>query len=106
MPDIYSTSITSRLAFIKAISGELEGGGGFIPLVGAGLSAASGIPVTPELHRYLLHCIWKVLNPSSAWSPERAPYPAFSDLGKEDPSKAIRQIVANSNASVHCDAIA
>lgn len=47
--------------FCKDIWEEIERGQGLVPLVGAGLSAESGIPVGEELNRYLTLCIAKAL---------------------------------------------
>ena len=43
--------------FISSIKKECEKGFGFVPLVGAGLSAPSGVPLIREIHEYLIKCI-------------------------------------------------
>lgn len=60
-------------AFVGAIRSSLEKGFGFVPLVGAGLSAPSGVPIIVEIRDYLKKCIAMALglDHEKAWSPER-----------------------------------
>lgn len=56
--EIESKFINSEDEFIQAIRLErIEKGFGFMPLVGAGLSAASGVPLIREIEGYLHKCI-------------------------------------------------
>src|SRR4051812_5181906 len=47
--------------FIRKIVEARNQGYRITPLVGAGLSRASGVPVTAELRRYLGYCVWRTL---------------------------------------------
>lgn len=51
----------SSLEFLSEISAEVEKGFGFVPLIGAGVSAPSGVPVMAQLIHYLHRCIALVL---------------------------------------------
>ena len=46
-----------ELNFLKEIRKARDEGLGCIPLIGAGLSAPSGVPIIHELHGYLIKCI-------------------------------------------------
>jgi hypothetical protein len=43
--------------FLDKLTQELDQGFGFVPFLGAGFSAPSGVPLTPDLHEYLKWCI-------------------------------------------------
>jgi hypothetical protein len=58
--------------FLEAVATASQNGFGFVPLLGAGISAPSGIPIVREIHAYLLHCIARSLgidHPNS-WDPK------------------------------------
>lgn len=77
--------------FIDALRNERkERGYGFIPLIGAGLSATSGIPIVKELALYLQRCIGLALGVDvldheeqkdnrRRWNPRRDKWPPLSD---------------------------
>lgn len=54
-------TVSEFLGTEKGIEGVLDAGYGFVPLVGAGLSAPSGIPIIREVHVYLRRCIARAL---------------------------------------------
>lgn len=60
-------------AFVDKIRSALNKGFGFVPLVGAGLSAPSGVPIIVEIRDYLKKCIAMALglDREEAWTPER-----------------------------------
>ena len=65
------TASLSPEAFIEAMKQARHNGMGFIPLVGAGLSAASGNPIVTELQPYLVRCICRArgIDGPRAWNP-------------------------------------
>lgn len=84
-------------SFVRKIKVELEGGRGFAPFVGSGISALSGILMSQDFSNYLAFCVWKVLgspsininNPDSGfaysqpWDLANAgwpPYPSSNEL--------------------------
>lgn len=52
-----SQTIIKEEEFIRKVCDERRSGLGFVPLVGAGLSAASGVPLIVEIQKYLQKCI-------------------------------------------------
>lgn len=85
--------------FAERIRKERDEGYGFVPLVGSGLSAGSGIPTTKEFDEYLFKCLYKVLTSESGvknrWNPRRWKWP---DLYRWDVDKDrfewIREIMS------------
>ncbi|MCC9600737.1 SIR2 family protein [Stieleria sp. JC731] len=47
----------NEVDFVERITQARNDGKGFVPLVGAGLSAASGVPLIRQIERYLHYCI-------------------------------------------------
>lgn len=87
--------------FIEKIRSQHEDGFGFTPLLGAGVSAPSGIPLVGEISEYLRYCIGLGLGldqPSTVaeylssdgletyrfrkWSPRRDTWPDFDDVSE------------------------
>ncbi|MFN7934737.1 MAG: hypothetical protein U0R19_15510 [Bryobacteraceae bacterium] len=68
--------------FIEDVHRERIKGYGFVPFVGAGFSAPSGIPLVSEIKPYLDRCICMALgveNPALAWNPRTDQWPPFVD---------------------------
>jgi hypothetical protein len=73
--------------FITLLSEEREKGYGFVPLIGAGLSAPSGIPIITELKLYLQRCVGLALGADvldaddrrRRWNPRKDHWPPLSD---------------------------
>lgn len=88
--------------FAQAIQGELRKGYGFVPLLGAGISAESGVPLIPEVTAYLAKCIARALGVYAEkdeglkrrWYPKTDNWPRFRDLRPEDEEDAYNQIAA------------
>ena len=69
--------------FIDDLHSELEKGYGFVPFIGAGLSAPSGAPLVWEIKSYLERCIGLALGVEEpgmrAWNPRTDQWPPFVD---------------------------
>ena len=54
-----SLALTDKGAarFAEELSGQVARGYGFIPFIGAGLSAPSGVPLVTDMEPYLQRCI-------------------------------------------------
>lgn len=67
--------------FIADIETHIEAGYGFVPFIGAGLSAPSGIPLVWEIESYLHRCIGMSLGlvtPGKVpWNPRTHQWPSF-----------------------------
>src|SRR5262245_3606855 len=44
--------------FITEITSEVDAGFGFVPLIGTGVSAHSGVPIVSQIEDYLRKCLW------------------------------------------------
>lgn len=68
--------------FVKEISELCRDGHGFVPLIGAGVSAPSGVPLISEVKTYLHFCISLSLGIQNThrWNPRRDAWPAFHDI--------------------------
>ena len=99
--------------FAIEIRNALRSGYRFVPLVGAGVSAPSGIPVVAQMTSYIAHCIRKglgldsfmvvggklQLKPGSdqsaqsvVWNPRSTKWPSVSELTKEA-DKELKQLL-------------
>lgn len=67
--------------FAQAICAEVRKGYGFVPLLGSGISAPSGIPTGEQFGDYLCFCIEKALE--GKWNPQNLDWPSF-DGGRPD----------------------
>jgi hypothetical protein len=69
--------------FIGHISDELQKGYGFVPFIGAGFSAPSGVPLVNDIKSYLERCIALALGLDAKgmrpWSPRTDKWPPFTD---------------------------
>ena len=77
---------TPRSRFLDAIKQELSDGLGFVPFLGAGISAPSGIPVTSQLTPYLKDCVDAAVD--NRWNPRHGVWPMFGDWQHEPGSRA------------------
>jgi hypothetical protein len=77
---------TKRAEIITSIRDELAVGRGVIPLIGSGMSAASGIPSGADYRAYLFHCLTRVFDGASnvAWDPSTLLWPSLSEVPKID----------------------
>jgi hypothetical protein len=66
--------------FIDTLLQELRIGYGFVPLVGSGLSAPSGIPVGVDFGNYILSYIYKITEGADAWSPTDPMWPQLDEI--------------------------
>jgi hypothetical protein len=77
--------------FIQRICQELSNGYGFVPLVGAGFSAPSGIPLIHQVRRYLQRCICFALGAEEPgmrpWNPRNDNWPPFIDSRRPEASR-------------------
>ncbi len=75
-------NIKSSQDFIQKIQEALEQGYGFVPFIGAGMSAPSGTPLVTELHHYLHACIARALGigpqGKRPWNPRTDQWPPFT----------------------------
>ena len=88
-------SITNDAAdwFIDAIQIERHRGRGFLPLIGAGLSAPSGVPLTWQVGAYVRRCIALALEATDEggsharrpWNPRTDQWPPFVDGKHSEP---------------------
>lgn len=71
--------------FINDIHKNIKQGYGFVPFIGAGLSAPSGIPLVWEIESYLHRCIGLALGVSTPdiepWNPRTHQWPPFENRG-------------------------
>ena len=98
------TLVVSTTDFCKAVRNEILRGNGIIPLLGAGLSAASGIPTRPDLMLYLKLCLTKVLglreltNPGwTPWRPQFGGWPTMEGDWRnhvDEGMKVLKEIIA------------
>ena len=73
--------------FINRIQRERDAGFGFVPLIGAGFSAPSGVPLVAELRTYLQRCLWlAMVNKSreNRWHPYTDQWPPFIHRESDD----------------------
>jgi hypothetical protein len=75
-------NIKSSQDFIREICKALDDGYGFVPFIGAGMSAPSGAPLVSELHHYLHACIAMALGVGEPgkrpWNPRTDQWPPFT----------------------------
>src|ERR1700733_3512888 len=76
--------------FIGRIEKELQNGFGFVPFIGAGFSAPSGIPLVCQLRTYLQRCICMALGAEQRgmrpWNPRMENWPPFIDRTRAEPA--------------------
>jgi hypothetical protein len=69
--------VTSPTEFAQEIAREVEDGSRFVPLVGAGLSFASGVLVGDAMSAYLNQCIVRALDRGGdPWTPRTSKWPS------------------------------
>jgi hypothetical protein len=75
---------TKRGDVIKDILEALGRGRGVVPLIGSGMSAASGIPSGSDYRAYLFHCLRRVFDDTrdGRWDPSTLLWPPFSEIPK------------------------
>src|ERR1041384_1308931 len=74
-----------RAQVIASLRAAIKDGRGVVPLIGSGMSAASGIPSGPDYRAYLFHCLTRVFTPTAPdpfWTPRSLLWPSFSELPK------------------------
>lgn len=76
------SSLCTTEEFITHLGEARNNGFEFIPLVGAGLSAPSGVPIISEVHTYLQKCVAMALGLDlpEAWTPETTPQQEKTDV--------------------------
>jgi hypothetical protein len=83
-PDILTNGACSD--FISDVEAELRAGYGFVPFIGAGFSAPSGAPLTPDIKTYLHRCIALALGVEESgmrrWNPRSDQWPPFTDRSR------------------------
>jgi hypothetical protein len=89
-PDIISDGAAQE--FIRQVKAEVGWGYGFVPFIGAGLSAPSGIPLIWEIETYLQCCIARALGLISPrlppWNPRTDQWPPFTAQRDEFPTSS------------------
>ena len=79
----FALDTASAEDFISDISDALKAGFGFVPFVGAGLSAPAGMPLVREILPYLQRCIALALSLESnglrPWNPRSDQWPSMVD---------------------------
>ncbi len=78
LPEEKQSNSTSPKTVIQEIKNSLIRGYGILPIIGAGMSARSGVPAGPDYHAYLFHCIREVCE--KRWSPTDFIWPPFSKI--------------------------
>ncbi len=86
----------SSQEFIGRIREALDHGYGFVPFIGAGMSAPSGTPLVTELHHYLHACIAMALGVGEPgkrpWNPRTDHWPPFTIRNQFTRDDWLRQI--------------
>lgn len=86
--------------FIEEIQSETRAGFGFVPLIGSGLSAASGALMGVEFAGYLAHAVNKVVGNStgpswdirnSGWPPLPSPLVCFNSSAMRSAGDAFQR---------------
>jgi hypothetical protein len=100
--------------FIESIKADLDQGYGFVPLIGTGVSAPSGVPIIHQVRAYLEWCLWLALPVEHArehdprldpradrsldrpWNPRIDAWPALdvSDLSRKDGAELLALLLA------------
>src|ERR1700722_1608375 len=77
--------------FIEALQEERQQGYGFVPFIGAGFSAPSGVPLVRDLQAYLARCICMALGAEGPtmrpWNPRADRWPPFIDRSRPEPTE-------------------
>jgi hypothetical protein len=76
--------------FAEEIRKELDKGFGFVPLIGSGLSVASGIPTSQQVEDYLLRCLYLALE--GKWNPRQGRWP---ELYSGESSEGLYEWIEN-----------
>ncbi|QDV50022.1 SIR2 family protein [Gimesia fumaroli] len=88
--------------FICQIRTELAEGNGFVPLLGAGVSVGSGVPIISEVRAYLAKCLKLALGVGlqeqdrrkRRWYPRTDAWPQLQNIRLQDAHHAFDEIVA------------
>lgn len=78
--------IVKNSAIIESIKAARESGLGIVPLIGSGMSAASGIPAGLDYQAYLFYCLARVFGSDGngkkmpMWDPSTLRWPEYSDV--------------------------
>ncbi|MBN2013150.1 SIR2 family protein [candidate division KSB1 bacterium] len=84
--DIQKPNPKSVSDVIRSIKESINNGLGIVPLIGAGMSAASGIPAGLDYQAYLFYCLARVFGtdgngkPMEPWNPGTLRWPDYSDV--------------------------
>ena len=70
---------------IEELCKECEQGYGFVPLIGSGLSALSGIPPMNDIREYLYLCLRQALE--EGWNPRLSKWPQIYHIKEKINSK-------------------
>jgi hypothetical protein len=83
--------------FINLINDQRQKGFGFVPFIGAGFSAPSGVPLVWELKAYLVRCICMALGAEQhgmrPWNPRTDQWPPFIDRSRPEPPEFWKEKV-------------
>ena len=69
----------SGTSIIRQICSRIGRGGGIVPLIGSGMSAASRIPAGSAYQAYLFYCLTRVFD-SPPWNPAKLRWPPYADV--------------------------
>lgn len=85
-PPAMPTKVLTPHSFIDSLNDSRQSGFGIVPLVGAGLSAPSGVPIITEVKSYLHKCVARSLGLDlpEAWWPEASPEEISAGLARLD----------------------
>ena len=84
----------SRGAVIEDIRASIKNGYGIVPLIGSGMSAASGIPAGRDYQAYLFYCLARVFGSDGQskkrppWNPRTLHWPEYTAVPKYDDVRA------------------
>ena len=67
---------------IGAIKDEVAAGAGIVPVIGSGMSTASGIPAGVDYEGYLFHCLKRVVDDKEAapWQRDNFRWPSLTKV--------------------------
>ncbi|WP_339733491.1 SIR2 family protein [uncultured Gimesia sp.] len=88
--------------FIHKMRKELANGNGFVPLLGAGVSVGSGVPIISEVRTFLAKCLKLALGVGlqeqdrrkRRWYPRTDAWPPLKNIRLQDAHHAFDEIVA------------
>lgn len=79
----------TRGSIIDQIQSDIHDGFGVMPVIGSGMSAASGIPAGAEYQAYLFHCLRRAFDRDNPWNPRSLRWPALEEEVFDDGTKGM-----------------